>query len=435
MKDYRKLWLTLLLVLTGTFILLGYYGHDVYRNAPPVPERVMTADGTVLYTRDNILDGQTAWQSAGGMHLGSVWGHGAYQAPDWSADWLHRELTTWLDLAAQELHGQQWAALPEEQRVVLQLQLKNEYRNNTLADGTLVVSARRAHAIAHTADYYQRLFSVAPELRGTRESYAMKENTLPDAQKRAQLTAFFFWTAWATATKRPGSNATWTNNWPHEPLIDNVPTAENVVWSIVSVVLLVAGVGLLVWAWSFLRSRDLPHASAPTRDPIAALALTASQRALGKYLFIVVALLVFQVFIGAFTAHYTVEGQMFYGIDVSQWIPYTLARTWHIQAALFWIATGFLAAGLFLVPIINGGKDPAYQKLGVDVLFWALVAVVAGSFIGEFLAIAQVMPSQLNFWFGHQGYEYIELGRVWQIGKFVGVAFWLVLMLRGIAPA
>ncbi|MDY0310241.1 MAG: cbb3-type cytochrome c oxidase subunit I, partial [Castellaniella sp.] len=123
------------------------------------------------------------------------------------------------------------------------------------------------------------------------------------------------------------------------------------------------------------------------------------------------------------------------GINVSEWLPYSLVRTWHIQAALFWIATGFLAAGLFLVPILNGGKDPKYQKLGVDILFWALVLVVVGSFSGNFVAIAHLIPAEWNFWIGHQGYEYIELGRLWQIGKFLGIVFWLVLMLRGIVPA
>ncbi len=435
MKGYGKLWLTLFIVMVGTMTLLGYYGHDVYRNAPPIPSIVKTADGATLYTQETILDGQTAWQRAGGMQLGSVWGHGAYQAPDWSADWLHRELTAWLDLAAHEDFNASWQELPAESQAILKVRLKNEYRNDGLNDGVLTVSARRAQAIAKTAAYYQALFSDAPELQGSRESFAMKENTLPHAEDREKLTAFFFWTAWVAATNRPGSDATYTNNWPHEPLIDNVPTAENVVWSVISIVFLVAGIGLLVWIWAFLREPDLPHATTPKRDPIAALTLTPSQRALGKYLFIVIALLLVQVLLGAFTAHYTVEGQKFYGIDISQWIPYSLSRTWHIQSALFWIATGLLAGGLFLVPVINGGKDPAYQKLGVDVLFWALVLVVAGSMLGEFLALRGWMPANLNFWLGHQGYEFIELGRVWQIGKFVGVLLWLVLMLRGIVPA
>ncbi|MFI2810499.1 nitric-oxide reductase large subunit [Microbulbifer sp. YPW16] len=437
MKQYYKLWWTLIAILAVTFGILGYFGKEVYRAAPPIPDQVVSEEGTVLMTRESILDGQTAWQSVGGMQLGSVWGHGAYQAPDWTADWLHRELVNWLDLAAQDNYGKPYDELDGAQQNALQYELKRAYRSNSFdpQTGKLVLSERRVEAIRATAGYYHRLFGDAPELQQTRSSYAMKEATLPSAERRERLTEFFFWTAWAAATERTPGEATYTNNWPHEPLIDNVPTAENVVWSIVSVVLLIAGIGGLVWAWSFARSKDEENPVAPATDPLTSFALTPSQRALGKYLFIVVALFTFQVFLGGFTAHYTVEGQGFYGIDTSKWFPYSLVRTWHIQSALFWIATGFLAAGLFLAPIINGGRDPKYQKLGVDILFWALVAVVAGSFIGNYLAIAQVMPPEWSFWLGHQGYEYVDLGRLWQIGKFTGVAFWLVLMLRAIVPA
>ncbi|MDF3885627.1 nitric-oxide reductase large subunit [Cupriavidus basilensis] len=437
MGQYKRLWFTLIAVVAVTFSLLGYYGTEVYRKAPPIPQQVATAGGKALFSKDDILDGQTAWQSVGGMQLGSIWGHGAYQAPDWTADWLHRELTAWLDLAARDTYGRTYAALDGPAQAALREQLRAEYRGNRVdpASGVLTVSARRAQAIADTGAYYARLFSDAPELRKSRESFAMKENTLPSAERRAKLTHFFFWTAWAAATERPGLSATYTNNWPHEPLIGNQPTSENIIWSIASVVVLLAGVGFLVWAWAFLRGHEEAPPAVAARDPLTTFALTPSQRALGKYLFLVVALFVFQVLIGGVTAHYTVEGQSFYGIELSRWFPYTLMRTWHIQSALFWIATGFLAAGLFLAPLINGGKDPKYQKLGVDVLFWALVVVVVGSFTGNYLAIAQIMPENLNFWLGHQGYEYVDLGRLWQIGKFAGILFWLVLMLRAIAPA
>ena len=436
MGRYRRLWFTLIAVLAVTFGLLGYYGAEVYRTAPPIPDKVVTADGRVLYTETDILDGQTAWQSVGGMQLGSIWGHGAYQAPDWTADWLHRELLAWLELAAQEAHGKRYEELDVGAQAALQARMKAEYRKGPYdaATDTATVSALRAKAIEQTAAYYDRLFSDDPSLRGSRESFAMKENTLPSAERRARMAGFFFWTAWAASTERPGTEATYTNNWPHEPLIDNVPTGENLVWSVASVVVMMAGVGFLVWAWAFLRKEE-EDPVAPAHDPLTRVPLTPSQRALGKYLFLVVALFGLQVLLGGFTAHYTVEGQEFYGIDVSQWFPYSLVRTWHIQSALFWIATGFLAAGLFLAPLINGGKDPKYQKLGVDILFWALVVVVAGSYTGNYLAIAQVMPENLNFWLGHQGYEYVDLGRLWQIGKFAGILFWLVLMLRGILPA
>lgn len=436
MAKYRRLWFLLIGILAVTFTLLGYFGAEVYREAPPIPDRVVSADGDTLMTEESILDGQTAWQSVGGMQLGSIWGHGAYQAPDWTADWLHRELETWLEIAALEEYGQEWHSLSGQQQNALQYDLKTEYRTNTYdaATSTLHLSERRSEAIARTADYYSRLFSDAPELQSTRENYAMKENTLPSAERRERMTEFFFWTAWAAATERPDSEVTYTNNWPHEPLIDNRPSGENVVWSLISVVLLIAGVGGLIWAWAFLRKED-EEPQAPVKDPLSAVGLTPSQKALGKYLLLVVGLFTFQVMLGGFTAHYTVEGQGFYGIQTSEWFPYSLMRTWHIQSAMFWIATGFLAAGLFLAPIINGGKDPKFQKLGVDVLFWALVAVVAGSFIGNFLAINQIMPANLSFMLGHQGYEYVDLGRLWQIGKFLGIVFWLVLMLRGIVPA
>ncbi|WP_295799485.1 nitric-oxide reductase large subunit [uncultured Microbulbifer sp.] len=437
MNKYYRLWWALIAVLGVTFGILGYFGKEVYRVAPPIPDKVVAEDGTLLMTRDSILDGQTAWQSVGGMQLGSIWGHGAYQAPDWTADWLHRELVAWLELAAQDDYGKPYGELEAAQQNALQYQLKQAYRSNSYdaARDTLVLSERRVQAIGATAAYYHQLFGNAPELQQTRRSYAMKEDTLPSAERRDRLSEFFFWTAWAAATEREPGAATYTNNWPHEPLIGNRPTAENVVWSIVSVVLLIAGIGGLVWAWSFMRSEDAKEPTPPRQDPLTTIALTPSQKALGKYLFIVIALFVFQVFLGGFTAHYTVEGQAFYGIETSKWFPYSLVRTWHIQSALFWIATGFLAAGLFLAPIINGGRDPKFQKLGVDILFWALVTVVAGSFIGNYLAIAQVMPAEWNFWLGHQGYEYVDLGRLWQIGKFTGIAFWLVLMLRGIVPA
>jgi len=436
MGPYKKHWFTLIGLCIVMFALLGYLGVDIYRAAPPIPDHVVTAQGEKLFTEEDILDGQTAWQSVGGMQLGSIWGHGAYQAPDWTADWLHRELTAWLELGAQERHKQAYADLGVGEQAALRAELEAEYRHNRVDDtDTLTVSARRAQAMAQTATYYEQLFSDEPSLRGSRESFAMKENTLPSAERRAQMSKFFFWTAWAAATERPNSKVTYTNNWPHEPLISNVPSSENVVWSIASVVILLAGVGFLVWGWSFLRHQDTEETIAPAQDPLTRSALTPSQRALAKYLLLVVGLFVFQVMLGGFTAHYTVEGQEFYGVDVSQWFPYALTRTWHIQSALFWIATGFLALGLFLAPVINGGKDPKFQKLGVDVLFWALVFVCVGSFVGNYLAIAQLMPAEWNFWLGHQGYEYVDLGRFWQILKWVGMLLWLVLMLRGVLPA
>src|SRR3546814_164279 len=226
-------------------------------------------------------------------------------------------------------------SLDVEQKAALTHRLKQEYRHNSLdpETGVVTVSDRRARAIALTAAHYDRLYGSDPTLREMRDNYAMKEGTLPDAAKRAALTDFFFWTAWAASTERPGTVATYTNNWPPEPLIGNQPTPENILWSLACVVILIAGVGALIWGWAFLRRHDDTPLVAADKDPLTLAALTPSQRSLGKYLFVVLALFIFQVFIGGFTAHYTIEGQSFYGIDVSQWFPYALTRTWHVQSA------------------------------------------------------------------------------------------------------
>lgn len=437
MKNYKLLWISLAIVMTLTFTLLGYFGREVYKEAPPIPEYFVDENGEVLYSKEDIFAGQRAWQSIGGMAVGSVWGHGAYQAPDWTADWLHRELVSWLDLQSQKQFSKPFAQLSAEQQNGLEFNAKQVFRTNSFdqATGRVLLSDMRILAIKETANYYDQLFSDAPKYQTRRANFAMKENTLADANQRHALAAFFFWSSWAASTNRPDLDITYTNNWPHEPIIDNVPSIENIMWSIASVILLVFGIGMVIWIWSFYGDHDEHHVAAPAKDPLSLVSLTPSQRALWKYLLVVVLLFAVQVLLGGFTAHYTVEGQQFYGLDVSQIFPYSLTRTWHIQSSIFWIATAFLSAGLFLVPIINDGKDPIGQRLGVNVLFAALLVVVSGSFLGQFVAIKGWMPEKLNFWFGHQGYEFVELGRFWQLALYIGLIFWLVLMLRGVWAA
>ena len=301
MQLYKKYWLTLVAVLLVTFSILGYFGKEIYREAPPIPEQIVSTSGQTVYTSERILQGQSAWQSVGGMELGSILGHGAYQAPDWTADWLHRELTAWLDLAAQEQFKTPYAELTPAQQVGLQTELQTEYRSaRPDSAGVVHISDRRAQAIAQTAQYYDALFSDAPALKESRVHYAMKENTLPSAAKRADMAGFFFWTAWAAATERPATEpgekmATYTNNWPPEPLVGNHPTPENIVWSIISVACMMIGVGFMVWFWAFFRKQEEEHINLPKQDPLLSLTLTASQRALAKYAFLVVALFIVQI--------------------------------------------------------------------------------------------------------------------------------------------
>jgi nitric oxide reductase subunit B len=422
-------------VLLGAFSVLGFFGREVYRQAPPIPDRVTTSDGRLLFDKEDILLGQQVWQSVGGQQVGTIWGHGAYQAPDWSADWLHREIVALTERRALEERGQPVGKLDPGERAAIRENVKREMRANTYdaATGTLVVSARRAAAMEEAGRHYFGLFGSDPDWASLRKAYALHEDAVPDLARRTALTHFFFWTSWSCATERPGQTVTYTNNWPHEPLIGNEPTSSNVLWSIISVVLLIAAIGGLVWYRAF-RPHDEALPAPPARDPLDGIALTPSMRAVGKYVAVVLALFVLQALLGALTAHYTVEGDAFFGFPLSRYLPYAVTRTWHVQLGIFWIATAFLAAGLFLAPAV-GGAEPRHQRLGVNVLFGALVLVVFGSLGGEWLSARQRLGLDISFWFGRQGYEYVDLGRAWQIALFVGLILWLGLTLRGLWPA
>jgi nitric oxide reductase subunit B len=436
-RSYRKLWLSLISVVVLSFLVLGYFGTQIYRQEPPIPRRVVTTGGKVLFTGQDIKDGQNVWQSMGGQEVGTIWGHGAYVAPDWSADWLHREATWLLDRWAEKAGGTSYAQAAPETQAMLRERLKYEIRSNTYnpATGDLMVSALRAEAIQAVGAHYAALFGDDPDLRGLRKAYAIPADTIKTPERQRLMNCFFFWAAWACGTDRPGSTVTYTQNWPPEPLIGNRPTASIVVWSAMSIVALLAGVGAMVWYFAAQRRKDEEEiAEAPQRDSLLALKATPSMRAVLKYFWVVAALIVVQVALGAVAAHYGVEGDGFYGIPLSKWLPYSVARTWHLQLGIFWIATAWLATGLFVAPAVSG-YEPKGQRLGVNFLFVCLLVIVAGSLAGEWMGVEQKLGLRANFWFGHQGYEYVDLGRFWQIFLFVGLFLWLFLMVRSLWPA
>jgi nitric oxide reductase subunit B len=426
--EYRKLWIALVLVVAASFAVLGGVGYHSINNAPPIPSQVVTSDGQVLFNGETIRDGQNVWQSIGGQEIGSIWGHGAYVAPDWTADWLHRESMYILDQWALAAGAANFSALPPEQQAALRARLQELMRANTYdkSSDRIVVPPIRAAAFNVVAKHYADVFA------NGRNEYAIPHGALTDQSKLHQMATFFWWTSWAASTDRPGQNVTYTQNWPHEDLVGNRPTGNAVVWSVVSFVLLLAGIGGMVWYFASKEHTPVTE-PLPTRDPLLGLNPTPSQRATIKYFFVVAALWVVQVGLGAIAAHYGVEGGGFYGIPLAKWLPYSIARTWHLQIGIFWIATSWLATGLYIAPAVSN-QEPKGQRLGVNMLFGALILVVVGSLAGEWLGIQQKLGN-LWFWFGSQGYEYVDLGRVWQVLLFVGLVFWLFLMYRGLKPA
>jgi len=451
MSNTRKLWLGLGALLVASFAVLLWSGGQIFRAAPPMPERVVSQEGQVVYTRADIEEGRQVWQSTGGMQLGSIWGHGSYVAPDWSADWLHREAIDVLDQwARRDFDAPGYSQLSAEQQAGLRGRLQEMMRANTYdpATKTITLTQERVIALSNVAAHYESLFGNDPATAKLREGYAMKEGTVDTMEHRRALTAFFWWTAWAATTERPGDgtkslapdpngvttqHVTYTNNWPNEPLVGNTPPPALWLWSAFSVLFLLAGIAALGWHHAVSHGRgEEPHAI-PSTDPFALLRITPSMRATAKYFWVVLALFLAQILLGAITAHFQVEGQKAYGFALSEWIPYSLSRTWHTQLAVLWIAVAWLGTGLYIGPALSG-HEPRFQRLGVNFLFACLLLIVVGSFAGQWLAVMQKLGLQYNFWFGHQGWEYADMGRFWQYFLFIGLLLWLTLVGRALWP-
>lgn len=436
----KRLWLILIVSLVVSFSALLYLGGQIYLQAPPIPSVVIDSSGSTIYSKQDIEDGQNIWQSVGGMQQGSIWGHGSYLAPDWSADWLHREA---LALQALISSTNNTAGLSAEQKAALdKLALVNEMRTNTydVATGKVTVSIQRAKAIKATEQHYIALYtSQVEKFKLLRKDYAFPIETVLSEEKARKLSSFYFWSSWAASTNRLDDDITYTSNWPHEPLINNIPSPEVLIWSVISVILLLMGIGGIVWYYAAQfdkwRSESVPEGGLAKLDFIENATITPSMRATAKYFWVVTILFVGQVLLGIVTAHYGVEGQGIYGLPLSEYIPYTITRTWHTQLAVLWIATAWLATGLYVAPLISN-HEPKFQRFGVNFLFVSLLIIVVGSFAGQWMAVFGVIEDNtVNFWFGHQGYEYIDLGRFWQIYLFIGLLLWVTLLLRSLWPA
>ena len=399
MTNTRTLWISLAALLVASFAVLLAMGGEIYRKAPPLPDRVVAEDGSLIYDGAEIQRGRQVWQSIGGMQLGSIWGHGGYVAPDWSADWLHREALAVLDMWAQrEAQAETYDDLPAEQRAALRGRLETRMRANTYdpATRTITLDADRAAAIERVAAHYQSLFGNDPATAALREAYAMKNDTVPAAEHRRALTAFVWWTAWAAVTEAARTTTSRTRT--TGPASRWSATARRLPVPVVGVQRVVPDRrhrAARLAPRRHAQPRDEPH-RLPAADPLALVRLTPSMRATAKYFWVVLALFLVQILLGAITAHYQVEGQELYGFELSDILPYSLTRTWHTQLAVLWIATAWLGTGLYIAPAISG-HEPKFQRLGVNVLFVCLLVIVVGAFAGQWFAVMQTAAAGAQF--------------------------------------
>ncbi|HWR52858.1 MAG TPA: nitric-oxide reductase large subunit [Bryobacteraceae bacterium] len=400
------------------FTVLGIIAYLVYSEQPPMPAQVVSADGRTLFTGEDIQTGMNVFQRAGLMEYGSVYGHGAYLGPDYTADYLHRSAEQMI-VAYRKAPPREWS--PEEQ-------VRRELHRDTYDPATGILSWSSERAVAHTelVEHYTKTFANPATHAG------MGQRWIPNPEDARKLTAFFAWTAWTATTDRPGKGVSYTNNWPPEPLAGNTVTADAMTWSVISIIFLLGGAGVIFYF--FGRHDWLGWGAGAQRvalKPPGEFALTPGQRMVFWFLLVASALFLIQTFLGGLIAHYRAEPGGFFGFDVARYIPYNIGRTWHVQLALFWVTACFLAAGIFILPLISR-REPKGQGVLAGLLLAAVTVVVLGSLAGEYAGAAGWMGSETWFWFGHQGWEYLDLGRFWQVLLVIGLAFWAVIVYRGL---
>jgi len=422
-------WLrTVLIVMVLGFAGLLMITALAYRNAPPIPARVVDAQGSPLFSGDDIRDGQAVFLKYGLMDNGSIWGHGAYLGPDYSAEALHRIGEDTAAAIAQQQHQQPLATLTPGQQAAVRAETAVELKTNRYdaASDTLRLTAAEAAAYRQQLPYWTDYF-LHPERNG-----GLKAGLITDPAELHQFTAFVTWAAWASVANRPGENYSYTNNFPYDPAVGNIPVPGALLWSALSLIVLLAGIAVVLLmfgkfdylGWISRGQHIHPHLLPGVASP--------GQRALVKFFVVVALLFLAQTLVGGAVAHYRADPGSFYGFQLETIFPSNLMRTWHLQTAIFWIATAYVAAALFLGRTLRS-DEPRWFAPWVHLLFGAFVVVIGGSLLGEWLGISQML-GKWWFWLGNQGWEFLELGRIWQLLLVVGLLVWFALLWLLVRP-
>jgi nitric oxide reductase subunit B len=407
------------------FAVLILLTFKAYQNAPPVAARVVDAAGVLVYTGDDVRHGQEVFLKHGLMDNGTIWGHGAYLGPDFGAAVLHDWATDLARRTARNRFERAYSDLDAGERAAVDgevgAQLKaNRYDANT---DTLTLLAGGADTFHAEINVWKAYFE-HPATNG-----GLPVRVVSDPKELHDLTAFFTWAAWSSVAQRPGTTHSYTNNFPHDPLAGNRPSGAALFWSAISLIALLGGIAVVLLAFGkfdYLGWHGVPS----SRER---WSLSKAQSSTLKFMAVAVLLFLAQTLVGAGVAHYRAEPGSFYGIDLTAIFPSNLLRAWHLQTAIFWIATSYVAGALFVAELL-GGACPPRQALGIHVLFGAILAVVVGSLLGEWASLMGWLPTSW-FWIGDQGWEYLEIGRFWQILLAGGLLFWFFLVWRAVAPA
>ena len=416
----------LLATLVVTVGILVYGTVATYRMAPKRPDAFVGPAGQTLMTRNDIAQGQAAFQEADLMDYGSLYGMGSYFGQDYTARFLMALSHGVENRLAEGKYGRSFKKLDPGQQYGIRKQMQAQLNGIALQNSTVRLPAALSSAVSDL-----KTKTVNELLKNNFAAGWTRADSL-NATKAEDLSDFLIYSAFTTVAHRPGTQYSYTNNWPYQPSVGNTPTTGTFLWTWISVAWVLFGIGAVVYIfYRYIHGPDTEKKEVLLKGfpP-----LTESQKKTGKYFLTVAALFLLQIGVGTLMAHDYSERMNFYGLNLDSLFPYAFLRSLHTQLPILWIGMAWIGSGLFLGPLI-GGREPKKQGLLVDVLYIATVLIVVGGLFGDYAGIKGWFQGPSWFWVGNQGLAYLELGRAYQIGLFAGLLIWSLLVGRAMWPA
>jgi nitric oxide reductase subunit B len=428
--DPRNWWLPLSIIFIVSMAGVMMIGIHTYTEAPPIASYISSKKETI-FSKEEILKGQVVFQKYALMEYGSMFGDGANRGPDFTAEALHYISHYMNDYYRSKVQTGENNDLVG--RGILE-KVKEEIKINTYnkSANTVTLTDAQIFASKELIRYYNEKFT---------------NPSLPDAFKPVgyitsneeikSLTAFFFWGAWVCGVERPGEHYSYTHNWPYDPQAGNAPSAAVILWSIMGSLGLVFGLGLVLYYHGKLEKLDdntytRKAQSFMTKNDVKKFIPDAVQRSTYKFFYVAILLFALQVLAGILTVHDFVGFVNFFGFNISESLPITITRSWHVQLSLLWISACWIGASFFMMSLISPRQSKKQVSL-INIIFWLTVLLVAGSFAGIFLGPKGLIGKNW-YWLGHQGWEYVEIGKLWQVMLGVVFIIWAITLYRGVKP-